>query len=70
VVVNAANELAVAAFLDRRLRFVEIPRIIERALDTLGSGSLASIEQCVAVDSDARRRVREWLDARAGGSAS
>jgi 1-deoxy-D-xylulose-5-phosphate reductoisomerase len=69
VVVNAANELAVAAFLDRRLRFVQIPEIIERALDTLGSGSLASIEQCVAVDTDARRRVREWLDAHAGGSA-
>jgi 1-deoxy-D-xylulose-5-phosphate reductoisomerase len=68
VVLNAANELAVAAFLDRRLRFVEIPQLIERALDALGSGPLASIEQCVAVDADARRRVREWLDARAGGS--
>ena len=67
VVLNAANELAVAAFLDRRLRFVEISQLIERALDTLGSGSLASIEQCVAVDTEARRRVREWLAARAGG---
>jgi 1-deoxy-D-xylulose-5-phosphate reductoisomerase len=69
VVLNAANELAVAAFLDRRLRFVEIPQLIERALDALGSGPLASIEQCVAVDTEARRRVREWLDARAGGSS-
>jgi 1-deoxy-D-xylulose-5-phosphate reductoisomerase len=67
VVLNAANELAVAAFLDRRLRFVEISQLIERALDTLGSGPLASIEQCVAVDTEARRRVREWLAARAGG---
>ena len=69
VVLNAANELAVAAFLDRRLRFVEIPQLIERALDALGSGPLASIEDCVAVDTDARHRVREWLGARAGGSS-
>jgi 1-deoxy-D-xylulose-5-phosphate reductoisomerase len=69
VVLNAANELAVAAFLDRRLRFVEIPQLIERALDGLPSGPLASIEQCVAVDVDARRRVSEWVGARAGGSS-
>jgi 1-deoxy-D-xylulose-5-phosphate reductoisomerase len=69
VVLNAANELAVAAFLDHRLRFVEIPQLIERALDGLPSDPLASIEQCVAVDADARRRVREWVDARAGGSS-
>jgi 1-deoxy-D-xylulose-5-phosphate reductoisomerase len=69
VVLNAANELAVAAFLDRRLRFVEIPQLIERALDGLPSGPLASIEPCVAVDADARRRVREWVDAPAGGSS-
>jgi len=68
VVLNAANEVAVAAFLDRRLRFVEIPELIERALDDLPSGPLASIEQCVAVDADARRRVQEWVGARAGGS--
>jgi 1-deoxy-D-xylulose-5-phosphate reductoisomerase len=68
VVLNAANEVAVAAFLDRRLPFVEIPELIERALDGLPSGPLASIEQCVAVDADARRRVQEWVDARAGGS--
>jgi 1-deoxy-D-xylulose-5-phosphate reductoisomerase len=68
VVLNAANEVAVAAFLDRRLPFVEIPELIERAHDGLPSGPLASIEQCVAVDADARRRVQEWVGARAGGS--
>ncbi|HEU4370022.1 MAG TPA: 1-deoxy-D-xylulose-5-phosphate reductoisomerase [Methylomirabilota bacterium] len=69
VVLNAANEVTVAAFLDRRLRFVEIPELIERALDGLPSGPLASIEQCVAVDAEARYRVQEWVNARAGGSA-
>jgi 1-deoxy-D-xylulose-5-phosphate reductoisomerase len=69
VVLNAANEIAVAAFLDRRLRFVEIPQLIERALAATPPGPLASIEQCVAVDADARRRVREWLGVPAGGSS-
>jgi 1-deoxy-D-xylulose-5-phosphate reductoisomerase len=36
VVLNAANEVAVEAFLDERLRFVDIPVVIERALDEAG----------------------------------
>jgi 1-deoxy-D-xylulose-5-phosphate reductoisomerase len=68
VILNAANEVTVAAFLDRRLPFLQIPALIERALDRLEQGPLTSIEQCVAVDADARRRVQEWVDARAGGA--
>jgi 1-deoxy-D-xylulose-5-phosphate reductoisomerase len=68
VVLNAANEVAVAAFLDRRIPFVEIPALIERALDRLPQAGLTSIEQCVGVDAEARRRVLEWIDTRAGGA--
>jgi 1-deoxy-D-xylulose-5-phosphate reductoisomerase len=68
VVLNAANEVAVAAFLDRRIPFVEIPALIERALDRLPQAALTSIEQCVGVDAEARRRVLEWIDTRAGGA--
>ncbi|HET7343545.1 MAG TPA: 1-deoxy-D-xylulose-5-phosphate reductoisomerase [Methylomirabilota bacterium] len=67
-VLNAANEIAVAAFLDRRIAFVAIPALIERALDRLPPAALTSIEQCVAVDAEARRRVQEWIDTRAGGA--
>ena len=67
VILNAANEVTVAAFLERRLPFVQIPALIERALDRLEQGPLTSIEQCVAVDADARRRVQAWIDARPGG---
>jgi 1-deoxy-D-xylulose-5-phosphate reductoisomerase len=42
-VFNAANEVAVAAFLDESLRFVEIPRIIERTLDACGSAPIRSL---------------------------
>ena len=68
VILNAANEVTVAAFLERRLPFVQIPALIERALDRLEQGPLTSIEQCVAVDADARRRVQAWVDARPGGA--
>ena len=68
VILNAANEVTVAAFLDRRLPFLQIPALIERALDRLEQGPLTSIEQCVGVDAEARRRVQEWVDARAGGA--
>jgi len=68
VILNAANEVTVAAFLDRRLPFLQIPALIERALDRLEQGPLTSIEQCVDVDAEARRRVQEWVDARAGGA--
>ena len=59
---------AVKAFLDRRLPFNDIPALIERALDRLEQGPLTSIEQCVGVDADTRRRVQEWVDTRAGGA--
>jgi 1-deoxy-D-xylulose-5-phosphate reductoisomerase len=67
VVLNAANEVAVAAFLERRLGFADIPILIERALADASGGSLTSIEDCVAVDAETRRRVQALVDQRAGG---
>jgi 1-deoxy-D-xylulose-5-phosphate reductoisomerase len=67
VVLNAANEVAVAAFLDRRIGFTDIPVLIERALGASPAGPLESIEACVAIDAEARRRVQAWVDARPGG---
>ena len=67
VVLNAANEIAVAAFLERRLGFVEITQLIERALAAEPAGDLASIEACVDVDARTRRRVSAWVDAKAKG---
>src|SRR5439155_63843 len=47
VVLNAANELAVAAFLERRIGFPEITQSIERALAAEPPAELGSIEECV-----------------------
>jgi len=70
VVLNAANEVAVAAFLGRRLRFVQIPELIERALGKYPIGELTSIEECVAVDADVRRLAADLVDALSGGLSS
>jgi 1-deoxy-D-xylulose-5-phosphate reductoisomerase len=67
VVLNAANEIAVAAFLERRIGFTEITQLIERALGAEPASPLASIEACVDVDARTRRRVGEWVDRRAKG---
>jgi 1-deoxy-D-xylulose-5-phosphate reductoisomerase len=68
VVLNAANEVAVAAFLDKRIGFVRIAEVIDRALEERPGGALTSIEECVAVDVETRRRVRELVGSGGGGS--
>ena len=51
---NAANEVAVAAFLERRIGFLDIARAVERTLDALPARPVASIEDVVATDLEAR----------------
>lgn len=51
---NAANEIAVHAFLEGRLRFVEIPDVIERTLSELGSEPIRSFESLYEADRQAR----------------
>jgi 1-deoxy-D-xylulose-5-phosphate reductoisomerase len=63
VALNAANEVAVAAFLARRIRFVQIPALIARALDTVPPRRLDDLETCLAVDAETRRLVAGWLPA-------
>jgi 1-deoxy-D-xylulose-5-phosphate reductoisomerase len=53
-VLNAANEIAVHAFLEGRLRFVEIPEVIERTLTDLGSEPVLSFESLYEADRQAR----------------
>jgi len=54
-VLNAANEIAVHAFLEGGLRFVEIPGVIERALDELPAAPVEAFESLYEAD----RRARE-----------
>ena len=51
---NAANEIAVHAFLEGRLRFLEIPEVIERTLAELGSEPVRAFESLYEADRQAR----------------
>jgi 1-deoxy-D-xylulose-5-phosphate reductoisomerase len=62
-VLNAANEVAVHAFLEGRLRFVEIPEVIERTLSTLPAEPVRAFESLYEADRDARRVAGEAVAA-------
>jgi 1-deoxy-D-xylulose-5-phosphate reductoisomerase len=52
---NAANEVAVAAFLDERIGFLEIAPLVEDALGRVDGGPAADLPQLVEADAEARR---------------
>jgi 1-deoxy-D-xylulose-5-phosphate reductoisomerase len=53
-VLNAANEIAVHAFLGGRLPFLGIPAVIERTLERVGATPVHSFEALYGADADAR----------------
>jgi 1-deoxy-D-xylulose-5-phosphate reductoisomerase len=53
-VLNAADEMAVRAFLDRRIGFTSIPVVVERTLSDVEPRDLASVADVLAVDAEAR----------------
>ncbi|MFM7548565.1 MAG: 1-deoxy-D-xylulose-5-phosphate reductoisomerase, partial [Cyanobacteriota bacterium] len=62
-VMNAANEQAVALFLEEQVHFLDIPRLIERVCDRHRADLMAnpSLEDVLAVDGWARQAVREAI---------
>ena len=58
-ILNAANEIAVAAFLDRRVQFLEIAAIVEDVLDRYDPPSPRTLEAVLAVDGEARALAAE-----------
>jgi 1-deoxy-D-xylulose-5-phosphate reductoisomerase len=61
IALNAADEIAVEAFLDRRLPFLGIPRTIEKVLALTAADSPASIREVLAADLGAREIAREQI---------
>ena len=60
-VLNAANEVAVAAFLDGRLSFTGIADLVARVLDTESLQSVCDLEAVLEADVRARRAASDWL---------
>jgi 1-deoxy-D-xylulose-5-phosphate reductoisomerase len=74
VALNAADEVAVAAFLDGCIRFTQIPDIIKMVLAETKAGKLESISRVLEADAEARRIAHEKIEqsgyAGAGRTAS
>lgn len=58
---NAANEVAVEAFLQQRIRFTDIPRIIAAVLEVQAHQAVDCLEAVLAVDLQARALAQGWL---------
>jgi 1-deoxy-D-xylulose-5-phosphate reductoisomerase len=67
IALNAADEVAVAAFLEGSIGFVDIPATIEAVVLETSARVPESIEQVLSVDADARRRARLKILALAEG---
>ena len=52
--INAANEVAVDAFLNRKIRFLDIPNVIEQTLSQVPHTTLTSLDAIIANDQSAR----------------
>jgi 1-deoxy-D-xylulose-5-phosphate reductoisomerase len=64
-ILNAANEVAVELFLDRRIGFLDIAALVERVLERLGNQPLHALADVMAADSAARRAAAEMAAAHA-----
>lgn len=60
-VLNAANEVAVEAFLDARIGFTAIPQVIESVMDRVDIGDANSLQQILKIDKEARSIARELI---------
>ena len=58
---NAANEVAVQAFMAGELSFVGIPEVIERVLEKMPATPIGHFSQIAAIDQEARVRARELI---------
>lgn len=66
-ILNAANEIAVEAFLNRRIGFLDIAGTVERVLDDMGSPPADTLADVIALDGAAREAAERFI---AGTSAS
>ena len=61
-VYNAANEVAVAAFLDGRIPFLAIPRVVEHTLGAIKNVEPADLAAVLDIDADARRAAMRHVE--------
>jgi len=62
-VLNAANEIAVAAFLDAGMPYLHIPKVVEKTLNAIQARPVESLEVILDVDAQARRVASDFISA-------
>ena len=62
-VLNAANEIAVAAFLDNEISFTDIAKVVEAVLARFSAGNDLDLEEILAADQRARELARKKIEA-------
>ncbi len=60
-ILNAANEIAVEAFLNQRISFLSIPRVIEEVLNALPVNQVTCLEDVLTADAEARVTGQAWV---------
>jgi 1-deoxy-D-xylulose-5-phosphate reductoisomerase len=61
IALNAANEIAVEAFLQRQIAFMDIPTLIETVLQDAPSGTATTLETILHYDQSSRQQANQWL---------
>lgn len=64
IVLNAANEIAVAAFLEKKISYLDIPRLLRKALEEYArssNGQPGSLEEILELDSSARKQAEAMV---------
>jgi 1-deoxy-D-xylulose-5-phosphate reductoisomerase len=59
-ILNAANEIAVARFLRDEIEFLDLPRVVEHALERIAHQAKPSLDDLVTADAEARRVAADW----------
>jgi 1-deoxy-D-xylulose-5-phosphate reductoisomerase len=67
-IMNAANEVAVAAFLENRIRFTDIPWVIERTMAAVPAEQITDLDSVIEADRHARSHAAQILRASAGSA--
>jgi 1-deoxy-D-xylulose-5-phosphate reductoisomerase len=62
-VLNAANEVAVAAFLDEGMPYLQIPVIVDKTLNAIATSNADSLERILDADAHARKVARDFVTA-------
>lgn len=61
IILNAANEIAVASFLEKKIKFTDIPEILEKTLNAYKTLEVTTIDEVLELDKKARKTAEKLI---------